>query len=73
MNEYLITVLAEDHRHELLAEARAEALAREATAGRPAWWHRLFRRSAGAPPKRAATSGKHQPALVSGVPRNGIR
>ena len=58
MNEYLTTFLAEDHRRELLAEARADALAREALAGRPSWWHRLFTRSAGAPPKRAATSVK---------------
>jgi hypothetical protein len=62
VNEYLTTFLAEDHRRELLAEARAEALAREALAGRPSWWRRLLRRSADAPPKRVATSGKHQPA-----------
>ena len=42
MNEYLTTFLAEDHRSKLLAEARAEALAHEALAGRPSWWHRLF-------------------------------
>ena len=45
MNEYLTTFLAEDHRRELLAEARAEALAREARAGRPSWWHRLVHNS----------------------------
>ena len=49
MNEYLTTVLAEEHRRELLAEARAEALAREARAGRPSWWRRLFARSAATP------------------------
>ena len=45
MNEYLTTVLAEEHRQDLLAEARAEALAREALAGRPSWWRRVFARS----------------------------
>ena len=56
MNEYLTTFLAEDHRRELLAEARAEALAREALAGRPSWWRRLFTRSAGASTEPTATS-----------------
>ena len=41
MNEYLTTTLGEEHRNELLAEARANRLAREASAGRPTWWPRL--------------------------------
>ncbi len=53
MNEYLTTFLAEDHRRELLAEARADALAREALAGRPSWWHRLLHRVG----RRAAEAG----------------
>ena len=45
MNEYLTTKLGEDHRNGLLAEARANRLAREATAGRPTWWARLSTRT----------------------------
>ena len=56
MNDFLITTLAEDHRRELLAEARAEALAHEALAGRKPRWHRLFRRPADGRPKRATTT-----------------
>jgi len=55
VNEYLTTFLAEDHRQELLAEAAADALAREALAGRPSWWRRLFARSANTPTEGAAT------------------
>lgn len=62
MNEYLTTFLAEDHRSKLLAEARAEALAHEALAGRPSWWHRLFTRSAGASTEPTATSVNHHMA-----------
>ncbi len=54
MNEYLTTFLVEEHRRDLLAEARLEALAREARAGRPSWWHRLFARSTDAPTERTA-------------------
>jgi hypothetical protein len=49
MNDYLTTVLVEEHRRELLEEARAEALAHEALAGRKPWWQRLFRRPAARP------------------------
>jgi hypothetical protein len=56
VNEYLTTFLAEDHRQELLAEARADALAREALASRPSWWRRRFARSADTPTEGAATS-----------------
>ena len=56
MNDFLTTVLVEEHRRELLEEARADALAREARAGRKPWWHRLFRRPADAPLQRAANS-----------------
>ena len=56
MNDFLTTILVEDHRRELLAEARAEALAHEALAGRKPWWHRLFGRPADGRPKRTATS-----------------
>ena len=56
MNDFLTTILVEDHRRELLAEARAEALAHEALAGRKPWWHRLVRRTTDARPKPAATS-----------------
>ena len=67
MNEYMTTVLAEDHRRELLAEARAEALAREALAGRPSRWHRLLHHSADASPKQVATSGKGHTAAHAAV------
>ena len=56
MNEYLASVLAQEHRRELLAEARADALAREVLAGRPSWWRRLSTRSAHTPTEGAATS-----------------
>jgi len=56
VNEYLTTFLAEDHRRELMAEVRADALAREARAGRPSWWRRLLTRSAGTPSERCTTS-----------------
>ena len=67
MNDFLTTILVEDHRRELLAEARAEALAHEALAGRKPWWHRLFRPADGRP-KRAATSvnGHTAASLISG-------
>ena len=55
MNDYLTTVLVEEHRRELLEEARAEALAHEALAGRKPWWQRLFRRPADARPQGTAT------------------
>jgi len=56
MNDFLITTLAEDHRRELLAEARSEALAREALAGRKPWWQRLFGRTTDASPPGAAAA-----------------
>ena len=56
MNEYVMTVLLENHRRELLDEARNEALARQLRGGREPWWHRLVRRSADAPDQRAGTS-----------------
>ena len=56
MHDYLATVLIEHHRRQLLAEARAEALAREARAGREPWWHRLFHRAADGRPASAAAS-----------------
>jgi hypothetical protein len=66
MNDFLTTALAEEHRRELLAEARAETLAHEALAGRKPWWHRLLRRSADSDPKRAATSvNGHMAGLTS--------
>ena len=46
MNEYLITTLGEEHRRELLAEAYANGMAREATAGQQSWWHRMSGRAA---------------------------
>ena len=49
MHEYLMTILAEERRRELLAETRADTLAREARAGRPSWWQRRFVRPAPAP------------------------
>ena len=67
MNEYLTTVLAEEHRRELLAEARAEALACEALAGRPSWWRRVFARSAATPTQRdgAAVNGHMAASLLT--------
>jgi hypothetical protein len=56
MNDFLITVLAEDHRRELLAEARAEALAHEALAARRSWWYRLFHQTTEAPSQPAGTT-----------------
>jgi hypothetical protein len=56
VNDFLTTFLVEDHRRELLTEARADALAHEALAGRKPWWHRLVRRTTDAAPKPAATS-----------------
>ena len=56
MNEYLTTVLVEEHRRELLAEARAEALAHEALAGRRRWWHRMSRRTTDDGAQRAVTT-----------------
>ena len=64
MHDYLTTVLIEHHRRQLLAEARAEALAREARAGRTPWWHRLFRRSPDARPQSAAASVNGHPAAT---------
>ena len=65
MNEYLTTFLVEDHRRELLEEASLDTLAREARAGRPSWWHRLFTRSADAPTDRnAAAVNGHMAASV---------
>ena len=58
MNEYLTTFLAEDHRQELLAEARADALAREALAGRPSWWRRRFAPSANTPTEEGRDVGE---------------
>lgn len=46
MNEYLNTLLGEEHRSTLLAEARHNHLAREAAAGRETWWHRVSQRTA---------------------------
>ena len=67
MNEYLTTVLAEEHRRELLAEARAEALAREVRAGRPSWWRRLFARSEATPTERngSAVNGHMAASLLT--------
>ena len=67
MNEYLTTVLAEEHRRELLAEARAEALAREALARRPSWWRRVFARSVTTPTQRngAAVNGHMAASLLT--------
>jgi hypothetical protein len=67
MNDFLITVLAEDHRRELLTEARAEALAREALAGRQPWWQRLFGRSSDTAAQRstAAVNGHMAASLIS--------
>ena len=56
MNEYVMTVLLENHRRELLDEARNEALARQVRGGREPWWRRLVRRSADAPVERAGTT-----------------
>jgi hypothetical protein len=55
MDEYVMTVLLEDHRRELLAEARNEALARQVLAGRKPWWRRLVRRSGDVPAEHAGT------------------
>lgn len=67
MNDFLITALAEDHRRELLTEARAEALAREALAGHRPWWQRLFGRNADASssPAAAAVNGHMAASLTS--------
>ncbi len=46
MNEYLNTLLGEEHRNTLLAEARDNRLARDAAAGRQTWWHRVSERTA---------------------------
>ena len=62
MNEYLTTFVAEEHRRDLLAEARADALAHEALADRPSWWRRLFTRSAGGSTEPTATSVNHHMA-----------
>ena len=67
MNDFLITVLAEDHRRELLAEAHNEALAHEALAGRQPWWHRLFGRTADEPAQRpgSTVNGHMAAGLIS--------
>ena len=57
MNDFLITALAEDHRRELLTEARAEALAHEALAGRRPWWQQLFGQSTATSSRSAAAAG----------------
>ena len=64
MHDYLTTVLIEHHRRQLLAEARAEGLAREALAGRKPWWHRLFRRFADARPESAPAPANGHPAAT---------
>lgn len=64
MNEYTTTFLAEDHRRELLAEARDEALARQFREGREPWWRRLGRRSADTPVDRLTTLKAHMAAPV---------
>ncbi len=46
MNEYLNTLLGEEHRSTLLAEARDNRLAREFAAGRETWWQRVSQRTA---------------------------
>jgi hypothetical protein len=64
MNEYMTTFLAEDHRRELLAEARDEALARQFREGREPWWRRLSRRSADTPVDRPTSLKGHMAAPV---------
>ena len=63
MNEYMTTFLAEDHRRELLAEARDE-LARQFGEGREPWWRRLGRRSADTPVDRPTSLRAHMAAPV---------
>ena len=67
MNDFLITALAEDHRRELLTEARAEALAHEVLAGRKPWWQRLFGRTTdeSAQSATAAVNGHMAAGLIS--------
>ena len=64
MHEYLMTILAEERRRELLAETRADTLAREARAGRPSWWQRRFARPAPDPTEPSAA--EPDPAVVNG-------
>ena len=41
INDYTISVLTEQRRRDLAAEAASNRLARLATADRTSWWHRL--------------------------------
>ena len=41
INDYSISILTEQRRQDLLAEAANERLAKLATADRTSWWHRL--------------------------------
>jgi len=59
VNEYAMTVLLEDHRRELLAEAENEALARLYREGHEPWWRRLVRRSTDAPVDRTTSLSGH--------------
>ena len=43
INDYSISIITEQRRQDLMAEAAHDRLARLATAGRPSWWRRLAR------------------------------
>ena len=38
-NDYIFSIIAEQRRHDFLAEAAEDRLAKLATAGRTPWWH----------------------------------
>ena len=42
-NDYAFSIIAEQHRQDLMAEAANDRLVRIATAGRPSWWRQLAR------------------------------
>jgi hypothetical protein len=41
INDYIYSIIAEQHRQDFLAEAANDRLARLATAGHTPWWHRF--------------------------------